>query len=88
MFILLCIVAIVQWFLFIYIPVVGFYGIIKMMMEPDVIKTLCSPFLGIKKVSLQRGLIIWMIQVVLFVEIMIQIGEWIAYDKNPLIRIW
>lgn len=88
MYAALCIVAIIQWSLFIYIPVVAFYGIMRMMIQPDVTNTLCSPFLGIKKVSLKSGLIIWMVQTVFLGVVLYDLYQWFHFGINPLIRIW
>ena len=55
---LLDIVAVIQWLLFAYMPLTALYGILRLIARPDVIDTICSPFLGLKKVSVKSGFII------------------------------
>lgn len=87
-FILLWCAAILQWVSFIYLPAVILYGITRMIVQTDIIATICSPFFGIKKVSLKSGFIIWMIQAAIFGAILYEICQWIRLGVNPLILMW
>lgn len=88
MIILIWVVAILQWLMFIYLPIVGLYGIIRMLAQPDVTATICSPFLGIKKVSIKNGFIIWMIQVLFLGIVLYDLTDWYRLGINPLIKMW
>lgn len=80
--------AMLQWFSFIYLPAVMLYGITRMTVQSDIMVTVCSPFFGIKKVSLKTGFIIWMVQSLLFGAILYDICQWVRLGVNPLIRMW
>lgn len=86
--ILLDIVAVIQWLLFAYLPLTALYGILRLIARPDVIDTICSPFLGLKKVSVISGFIIWMVQMMLFGVVLYDIDQWIRFGINPLIQLW
>ena len=88
MIVILWCVAILQWLCFIYLPAVMMYGVIRMMAQQDVTTTICSPFLGIKKVSMKSGFIIWMVRVMFLGVVLYDIGQWIRFGVNPLIRMW
>lgn len=88
MIIILWCATIIQLLLYIYLPIVGLYGIIRMVVQPEVIATICSPFLGIKKVSITIGFIIWMIQVMLLGVVLYDLEQWYRLGVNPLIKIW
>ena len=66
MIVILWCVAILQWLCFIYLPAVMMYGVMRMIIQQDVTATICSPFLGIRKVSMKSGFIIWMVQAIYF----------------------
>lgn len=85
---LLDIVAVIQWLLFAYMPLTALYGILRLILRPDVIDTICSPFLGLKKVSVKSGFIIWMVQMMLFGFVLNDIIQWIRFGINPLIQLW
>ena len=85
---LLDIVAVIQWLLFAYLPLTALYGILRLIARPDVIDTICSPFLGLKKVSVKSGFIIWMVQMMLFGVVLYDINQWIRFGINPLIQLW
>ena len=85
---LLDIVAVIQWLLFAYMPLTALYGILRLIARPDVIDTICSPFLGLKKVSVKSGFIIWMMQMMLFGFVLNDIIQWIRFGINPLIQLW
>ena len=85
---LLDIVAVIQWLLFAYMPLTALYGILRLIARPDVIDTICSPFLGLKKVSVKSGFIIWMVQMMLFGVVLYDINQWIRFGINPLIQLW
>ena len=88
MIVILWCAAILQWLSYIYLPLGMMYGVIRMMEQHDVTATICSPFLGIKKVSMKSGFIIWMVQVMFFGVVLYGIGQWIRFGVNPLIRMW
>ncbi|MDE5875854.1 MAG: hypothetical protein K2H15_09415 [Muribaculaceae bacterium] len=88
MIILLWCMAIIQWALFLYLPIAGLYGIIRLTMEPDITATICSPFLGIKKVSLKYGFIAWMAQAFFLSIVIYDLLKWKHLGINPLIRMW
>lgn len=88
MIMILWCVAILQWLSFIYLPAVALYGVIRMTVHPDVMETIRSPFLGIKKVSIKSGFIIWMIQATLSGVVLYEICQWMRSGISPLIRMW
>ena len=88
MIVILWCVAILQWLCFIYLPAVMMYGVMRMIIQQDVTATICSPFLGIRKVSMKSGFIIWMVQAIYFGVVLYGIGQWIRFGVNPLIRMW
>ncbi len=88
MIIILWLIAIFQWLSFIYLPLVALYGVVRIMMKSEISAVICSPFLGIKKVSMRRGFIIWLIQAVLFGGFLYEMGQWKLSGINPLIRMW
>ena len=60
-----------------------------MVADPNNIEaTKCSPFFGIKKVSLKRGFIIWFIQALLCGSVLLEFTAWRLHGINPLIRMW
>ena len=88
MIVILWCAAILQWLCFIYLPAVMMYGVMRMIIQQDVTATICSPFLGIRKVSMKSGFIIWMVQAIYFGVVLYGIGQWIRFGVNPLIRMW
>lgn len=86
--ILLDIAAVIQWFLFAYLPLTALYGILRLILCPEVNDTIRSPFLGVKKVSVKSGFIIWMVQMMLFGIVLYDIGQWIRSGITPLIQLW
>ena len=88
MIVILWCAAILQWLCYIYLPTVMIYGVIRMMAQQDVTATICSPFMGIKKVSMKSGFIIWMVRVMFLGVVLYDIGQWIRFGVNPLIRMW
>lgn len=78
-------VAILQWLSFIYLPAVILYGITRMIVQSNIMATVCSPFLGFKKVSLKTGFIIWMVQALLFGAILHEIIQLVRLGVNPFI---
>ena len=86
--ILLDIVAVIQWLLFAYMPLTALYGILRLILRPDVTDTIRSPFLGLKKVPVKSGFIIWMVQMMLFGFVLNDIIQWIRFGINPLIQLW
>lgn len=85
---LLDIVAVIQWLLYAYLPLTALYGILRSTLRPNVIDTICSPFLGLKKVSVKSGFIIWMVQIMLFGFVLNDTVQWIRSGINPLIQLW
>lgn len=85
---LLDIVAVIQWLLFAYMPLTALYGILRLILRPDVTDTIRSPFLGLKKVPVKSGFIIWMVQMMLFGFVLNDIIQWIRFGINPLIQLW
>ena len=85
---LLDIVAVIQWLLFAYMPLTALYGILRLILRPDVTDTIRSPFLGLKKVPVKSGFIIWMVQMMLFGFALNDIIQWIRFGINPLIQLW
>lgn len=86
--ILLDIVAVIQWLLLAYLPLTALYGILRLILRPDVTDTIRSPFLGLKKVPVKSGFIIWMVQMMLFGFVLNDIIQWIRFGINPLIQLW
>ena len=86
--ILLDIVAVIQWLLFAYMPLTALYRILRLILRPDVTDTIRSPFLGLKKVPVKSGFIIWMVQMMLFGFVLNDIIQWIRFGINPLIQLW
>ena len=85
---LLDIVAVIQWLLFAYMPLTALYGILRLILRPDVTDTIRSPFLGLKKAPVKSGFIIWMVQMMLFGFVLNDIIQWIRFGINPLIQLW
>lgn len=85
---LLDIVAVIQWLLYTYLPLTALYGILRLILRPDVTDTIRSPFLGLKKVPVKSGFIIWMVQMMLFGFVLNDIIQWIRFGINPLIQLW
>lgn len=88
MVILLYIAVVIQWLLYTYLPLTALYGILRLILRPDVIDTIRSPFLGLKKVPVKSGFIIWMVQMMLFGFVLNDIIQWIRFGINPLIQLW
>lgn len=88
MTILLCVVAIMQWILYVYLPISVLYAIMRTIYEQDPLPTICSPFLGLKKVNLQQGFKIWVIQLILAGALLYELAMAWRCGENPLIRIW
>ena len=86
--ILLDIVAVIQWLLYAYLPLTALYGILRSTLRPDVTDTIRSPFLGLKKVPVKSGFIIWMVQLMLFGFVLNDLVQWIRCGINPLIQLW
>lgn len=88
MVILLYIAVVIQWILYTYLPLTALYGILRSILRPDVTDTIRSPFLGLKKVPVKSGFIIWMVQMMLFGFVLNDIIQWIRFGINPLIQLW
>ncbi len=88
MVILLYIAVVIQWLLYTYLPLTALYGILRSILRPDVTDTIRSPFLGLKKVPVKSGFIIWMVQMMLFGFVLNDIIQWIRFGINPLIQLW
>lgn len=88
MVILLYVLAVIQWLLYAYLPLTALYGILRLALHPDVIDVIRSPFLGLKKVSVKSGFIIWMVQMLLFGFVLNDLVQWIRCGINPLIQLW
>lgn len=88
MVILLYIAVVIQWLLYTYLPLTALYGILISILRPDVTDTIRSPFLGLKKVPVKSGFIIWMVQMMLFGFVLNDIIQWIRFGINPLIQLW
>lgn len=88
MVILLYIAVVIQWLLYTYLPLTALYGILRSILRPDVTDTIRSPFLGLKKVPVKSGFIIWMVQMMLFGVVLNDIIQWIRFGINPLIQLW
>lgn len=87
--ILLWIVAIIDWLLLIYLPVAGFYGFIRLQIDPDPLNTICTPFLGVgKKLSLKKGALIWMMQLIMLGIVIMQYSMWYRGGECTFIRMW
>jgi len=85
----LWIVVIIDWILLIYLPVVGLYGIIRLQIDPDPLNTVSAPFLGMgKKLSLKKGILIWMIQLMMLGVVLMQYFLWYRGGDCPFIRMW
>ena len=61
---------------------------IEIILRPDVTDTIRSPFLGLKKVPVKSGFIIWMVQMMLFGFVLNDLVQWIRCGINPLIQLW
>lgn len=61
---------------------------IEIILRPDVTDTIRSPFLGLKKVPVKSGFIIWMVQLMLFGFVLNDLVQWIRCGINPLIQLW
>lgn len=88
MVILLYIAGVIQWLLYAYLPLTAVYGILRLILRPDVTDTIRSPFLGLKKVPVKSGFIIWMVQLMLFGFVLNDLVQWIRCGINPLIQLW
>ena len=55
-------IAILMAVLYIYIPVVCLYGIVKLMEKEPIDNVICNPFFGLRKTSLKTGFIAWVMQ--------------------------
>lgn len=88
MVILSYIAVVIQWLLYTYLPLTALYGILRSILRPDVTDTIRSPFLGLKKVPVKSGFIIWMVQMMLFGFVLNDIIQWIRFGINPLIQLW
>lgn len=88
MVILLYIAGVIQWLLYAYLPLTALYGILRSILRPDVTDTIRSPFLGLKKVPVKSGFIIWMVQLMLFGFVLNDLVQWIRCGINPLIQLW
>lgn len=88
MVILLYIAGVIQWLLYVYLPLTALYGILRSILRPDVTDTIRSPFLGLKKVPVKSGFIIWMVQMMLFGFVLNDLVQWIRCGINPLIQLW
>lgn len=88
MVILLYIAVVIQWLLYTYLPLTALYGILRSILRPDVTDTIRSPFLGLKKVPVKSGFIIWMVQMMLFGFVLNDLVQWIRCGINPLIQLW
>lgn len=88
MVILLYIAVVIQWLLYTYLPLTALYGILRSILRPDVTDTIRSPFLGLKKVPVKSGFIIWMVQLMLFGFVLNDLVQWIRCGINPLIQLW
>lgn len=88
MVILLYIAVVIQWLLYTYLPLTALYGILRSILRPDVTDTIRSPFLGLKKVPVKSGFIIWMVQMMLFGFVLNDLVQWIRCGVNPLIQLW
>lgn len=58
------------------------------MARPDIADTICSPLLGVKRVSLKSGFIIWLIQALMFGVVISEIARSVHLGGNPLIIMW
>ena len=88
MVILLYIAVVIQWLLYTYLPLTALYVILRLILRPDVTDTIRSPFLGLKKVPVKSGFIIWMVQMMLFGFVLNDLVQWIRCGINPLIQLW
>lgn len=87
--ILLWIVVIMDWFLLIYLPVVGLYGLIRLQIDSDPLNTIRAPFLGMgNKLSLKKGILIWMIQLMMLGVVLMQYAMWHRGGECPFILMW
>lgn len=87
--ILLWVVTIIDWLLLIYLPVAGFYGFIRLQIDSDPLNTICAPFLGMgNKLSLKKGILIWMIQLAMLGVVLMQYAMWHRGGGCPFIRMW
>lgn len=87
--ILLWILAITDWLLLLYLPIVGIYGIIRLQIDSNPLNAIRAPFLGVgKKLSLKKGILIWMIQLMMLGVVLMQYSMWYRGGECPFIRTW
>lgn len=85
--IILDIVAIIQWILYMYIIIVGLYGLIRLLNGSAIKYMIESPLLGLKKLTVKTGFIVWLIQCVAYGFVANDLVNWIRFGINPLIQI-
>ena len=74
-----------QWAMMIYFPAVVLYGLLRIVVQEEPLKTVNSPFFGIKNVGLKRGCLIWAFQLVLCGATLIEYVKWYRFGINPFI---
>lgn len=86
--IILDIVAIIQWILYAYIVIVAIYGIVRLLTGYKIEDLIESPLLGLKKLTIKAGFIVWLIQCTAFGFVANDLVNWIRLGINPLIQIF
>ncbi len=86
--ILFWIFVVLDWFLLVYLPIVGAYGFIRLQIDPDPLNTIRTPFLGIGKFSIRKGVLIWMMQLIMLGAVLMQYATWHLEGESPFIRMW
>lgn len=86
--ILLDIVAIIQWILYAYVIIVAIYGIVRLLTGSAINDTIESPLLGLKKMTIKTGFIVWLFQGVAFGFVANDLVNWIRFGIIPLIQIF
>lgn len=84
--IILWIIVVLQWVTSIYIPIVCFVGIVSGIIMQDITDVICNPFLFVKRVSIQKGWIIWVVYYTIFGVILYDFARWYRLGINPFLQ--
>ncbi len=79
------VVAILSNFLFEYIPIVCFAGLIVLLVSNKPEKIIMNPYFVFKETTMKKGAVIWGVRAVLLGVILVGYVQWFRYGTRPFI---
>ena len=76
-------IAVIMLMVYVYMPFVCLYGMVKLLARGCTEDLMCNPFFGIKKVSPKTGSIVWAMQFLYLGFILSEFYFYFAHDTHP-----